>query len=345
MMTMESLIKRGALGIALLAAPLGSIAAGQANSGVDACLLEALKTASEATTVGELRKNCEIQAGPPAGNMAERPVKPALAYEQNAIEARFAEETGIEERPYAITPYRPNFLIWTHMDQPNQAPFEEVTGVDDPVQNNEMEFQVSIKAPVWRNMFGSNIDTYLSYTTRSYWQLFNDDLSAPFRETNYEPEVYIRSYTSYALAGARLDGWSLGFNHQSNGRGEPTSRSWNRIMGSAVIGVGNDLGFLLRAWYRIPEDEEDDDNPGMYKYLGYGDLRAVWAPNRNTFTAMIRPGTRDTGYELTWSYPINRVFRVYAQYYNGPGESLIDYDQDIERIGIGVALNDYLQRF
>ena len=83
----------------------------------------------------------------------------------------------------------------------------------------------------------------------------------------------------------------------------------------------------------------------MYKYLGYGDLRAVWTPNRNTITAMVRPGTKDTGFELTWSYPISRVFRIYAQYYNGTGESLIDYDYDIERIGIGIAMNDYLQRF
>ena len=60
---------------------------------------------------------------------------------------------------------------------------------------------------------------------------------------------------------------------------------------------------------------------------------------------MVRPGTEDTGFELTWSYPISKVFRVYAQYFNGTGESLIDYDYDMERISIGIALNDYLQNF
>ncbi len=337
-------ILASAVTAALLAIPASSLAAEQPGSSLDTCLLNALKRAGSTTTVGELRKACEQQVGTTAESISEQPVEPALAYEQNALEARMADEAGTVERPFAITAYRPNYLLWSHMDKPNQPPFEDATTLSEPVDDNEMQFQVSIKAPVWRNMFGSNFDTYVSYTSRSYWQLFND-LSAPFRETNYEPEIYVRDYTRHELLGLDLNGWSLGFNHQSNGRGEPLSRSWNRIMGRALVGTGDDLGFLLRAWYRIPESEKDDDNPGIYKYLGYGDIRAIWTPNRNTFTAMIRPGTKDTGFELTWSYPISQVFRVYAQYYNGTGESLIDYDYDMERFSIGIALNDYLQRF
>ncbi len=56
----------------------------------------------------------------------------------------------------------------------------------------------------------------------------------------------------------------------------------------------------------------------------------------------MRPGTQETSYELTWSYPISAVFRIYAQYYNGFGESMLDYDYDIERIGIGFTMNDFL---
>ena len=325
--------------------PVVATAAEKPITDVEACMLEAISTAEATTTVVELRRLCEGGSAGDTAVITEESLGSSTVYERDAITARYAEEAGVEERAFAITPYRPNYILYTHMDEPNQAPFEEPLGVEDPVQDKEMQFQVSIKAPVWRNMFGSNLDTYVAYTSRSYWQLFNDDLSAPFRETNYEPEIYIRDFTSYELLGVRLEGWGLGFNHQSNGRGDPTSRSWNRIMGKAMLGTGSDLSFFLRTWYRIPEDDDDDDNPAMYKYLGYGDIRAIWTPNRNTFTAMIRPGEKDTGFELTWSYPISRVFRIYAQYYNGTGESLIDYDYDIERFGIGIALNDYLQRF
>lgn len=49
----------------------------------------------------------------------------------------------------------------------------------------------------------------------------------------------------------------------------------------------DDLAILARALHRIPDD--DDDNPNTEHYCGYGDVRAVWAPNKNTFTAMLRP--------------------------------------------------------
>jgi phospholipase A1 len=58
----------------------------------------------------------------------------------------------------------------------------------------------------------------------------------------------------------------------------------------------------------------------------------------------LRQGTDKGALELTWSYPLSNFLRVYAAYFNGYGESLLDYDQRIERIGIGFALNDYLQQ-
>ncbi len=318
----------------------------RAATDMDACLLEAIASAGEAVTVGELRRSCETEDGDKTAAVQEEVVASAPVYEQqNLLTTRFAAEAEIEQRPFAITAKRPNYIMHTVMDEANQAPFKLGNGDSEPAQDEEIQFQVSIKAPVWRNMFGSNMDMMVSYTARSYWQLFNDDFSAPFRETNYEPEVYVRDFTDYDVLGVKISGWALGFNHQSNGRTQLLSRSWNRILGQTAISLTDDLALLARAWYRIPEDDEDDDNPGMHRYLGYGDLRAVWAPNRNTFTAMLRPGTEETSYELTWSYPISQVFRIYAQYYNGYGESLLDYDYDMERFGIGITMNDYLQRF
>jgi phospholipase A1 len=59
---------------------------------------------------------------------------------------------------------------------------------------------------------------------------------------------------------------------------------------------------------------------------------------------MLRPASEGSAVELTWSRKISRNWRVYAQYWNGYAESLIDYDFRTKRIGIGFALSDYLER-
>ena len=59
---------------------------------------------------------------------------------------------------------------------------------------------------------------------------------------------------------------------------------------------------------------------------------------------MLRPGTQENAVEMTWSYPITKTLRIYTQYFNGYGESLLDYNVRTERIGIGIAINDIVQR-
>jgi len=304
------------------------------------CLTEVLADADDSTTVGELRTLCRER---PSAAEAQPATKAVPVYEQSVLAERLAAEDIDADRPFTITAHQPSYIMWSAVDEPNVAPFlplEPNAQLDD----SEMVFQFSVKVPIWRNMFGSDIDGFFGYTTKSYWQLFNDDFSAPFRETNYQPELFVRKVTNRDLLGVGFLGWDLSLNHESNGRAEPLSRSWNRVMGRAALQLTDNLTVFGRAWWRIPEDDEDDNNPGMHRFYGYGDVRAVWTPNRNTFTAMLRPGTQETSYEVTWSYPISRVFRVYALYYNGYGESLIDYNYKNERIGIGIALNDFLTR-
>ena len=337
-----SFARRSLCLLSLLVASMGwrlSVAA----TTMEDCLLDALANADDAVTVGEIRAGCEEQAT--AGEAVEILDEDSMTvFELGTLQERIAFERDVERREFTITPHEPNYILWTTVDEANQSVCLAANEPLGCVEEEEMKFQVSFKLPIWRNMFGTNMDTYFAYTATSWWQLFNDDISSPFRETNYQPEFFVRSFTNRNVLGANWAGWSLGFNHQSNGRNDPISRSWNRIIGRAFFSIGDNLAIGLRAWHRIEEDEEDDDNPRIYQYLGYGDLRAVWTPNRHTISAMVRPGSRETSYELTWSYPISKVFRVYAQYYDGYGESLLDYDFEIKRFGIGVALNDYLQR-
>lgn len=322
------------IGLAVAALAAGQLMAQAApETDPDACLLERLRTAPDGATVGELRAACAAGA---ATEKATVPVSP--------VSARRASERAVTAQPFLLTAHRPNYVLpYTYNDNPNQSLYDAI-GVDDVLENEEAKFQVSFKFPVWQTPFDLDGDVYFAFSSVSYWQVYAQDISSPFRETNYEPELFYRNYGGPEILGIPIVGWDIGLNHQSNGRADPLSRSWNRVIGQTGFQLTDDLVLGVRAWYRLPEDEEDDDNPNEYRYLGYGDARAIWTPNRNTFTLMVRPGTEKTGVEATWSYPVTDILRAYVQYFNGYGESLLDYNQRIERIGIGIAINDFLQR-
>ena len=310
---------------------------------LDGCLLKGMQTADASMSIGALREQCRQAT---SGELTAVPAEETADQQPSAISQRLAAEFDTMGRDYVITPHNPNYVLpFTYNSQLNT---DDLAGLDPRaagLEKEEVKFQVSAKLPLWRNVFSPNNDLYFGYTSVSWWQLYADEgsISAPFRETNYEPEIFLRHFGGPEFLGGRIAGFDIGLNHQSNGRADPLSRSWNRVMGRAALDYGN-FALLGRAWYRIPDDEEDDDNPNEYRYLGYGDVRAIWAPNRNTFTAMVRPGTEKVGYEITWSYPISKVLRVYAQWFNGYGESLIDYDRRVNRWGIGLAMTDYVMR-
>ena len=110
-----------------------------------------------------------------------------------------------------------------------------------------------------------NGDIWMGYTQSSRWQVYNTDNSRPFRETNYEPEVLLVFRNNYSIGGWKGRMAAVGINHQSNGRGDPMSRSWNRIMFN--VGLDReDWAVTFRPWIRIG-DGSDDDNPGIEDYI------------------------------------------------------------------------------
>lgn len=245
---------------------------------------------------------------------------------------------------YAITPYRPSYILaYSYNATPNERPVREA----DPgrtVQKQEVKFQFSLKTKLWQDVLGRDVDLWAAYTQLSFWQFYNFDDSAPFRETDYEPEVLLNVRTDYPVAGFRGRYVNAGLNHQSNGRARPLSRSWNRAVANAGFERDGTV-VVLNAWYRIPENERDDDNPGIERFLGYGQINVdtVWRGHR--FGIFLRNNLRWRGnkgaVQLEWSFPLIRRVGGYVQYFNGYGESLLDYNASAGRVGIGVMLKEW----
>ena len=299
------------------------------------CLIDRLETAGDEVTVGQLRSICIEEINSADTVTEETPVPPR----ESAVAIRRQADFDNRDRQFTISPYRANYLIYTYNNNLNEDPF--LVEPDDFLENEEIKFQVSFKMPLATELFGGNTDLLFAYTSVSWWQTFNDDISNPFRETNYEPEIFFRHYADTEIFGLNFINWEFGWNHQSNGQSEPTSRGWDRAIGSTAIEFTDDLVLGARAWYVT---DSQDNNSDIERYMGYGDIGLGWIPNRNTFTLMYRPASKGDAMQLTWSYPITKYLRLYAQYWNGYGESLIDYDVRTERIGAGIALNDILAR-
>ena len=241
-------------------------------------------------------------------------------------------------------PHHPNyFLPIKYSNSPNNTPYQTaLVQPDQDLDPLEAELQLSFKIKAMEGIFGhDNADLWFGYTITSFWQAYNNTISAPFRETDYEPEAMLVYRTDYEIAGFRGRFINLGAVHQSNGRSVALSRSWNRLY--AQFGFERDnLSLMIRPWYRIPESTGEDDNPDIIDYMGHGDLTAVYRDERNAYSVLLRKNF-ETGYgavELNWSFPLAGRLKGYVQYFNGYGESLIDYNHSQQTFGIGISLTE-----
>nr|WP_263406747.1 phospholipase A [Affinibrenneria salicis] len=240
--------------------------------------------------------------------------------------------------PFVLYPYESNYLLYTYTSNLNKDAIKSYNWANDALKD-EVNFQISLAFPLWRGILGENSLLGASYTQRSWWQLSNKKESSPFRETDYEPQVFLGWATSYELLGWTLRDVEIGLNHQSNGREEPTSRSWNRAYARLMAQRGDWL-VEVKPWLRFSDSQ--DDNPDITKYMGYYRLRVGYIWGDSVFSAEGRYNW-NSGYgsgELGWSYPLTSHVRFYTKVFSGYGESLIDYNHRQTRVGVGVTLND-----
>jgi len=266
----------------------------------------------------------------------------------SAIDRRMKLERSTQDNPFVITPHKPNYALVTYAESPNQAPFDEFN-LD--LQNVEIKFQFSVKIPLAREVFTENGYLFVAYTQKAHWQMFNSSMSAPFRDTNHEPELFISFLTRQPFLGMTNRFINFGINHQSNGRSGTQSRSWNRLYAEFIL--EKDHFYLsVKPWWRIPEEDKSDpqdttgdDNPDITDYMGYGEVIGLYEWKRHRLGFMVRnilPDPYRGAVQLDWSLPLRNKVRGYVQYYNGYGETLLDYNFYSNRIGIGVMLIDWL---
>jgi phospholipase A1 len=302
------------------------------------CMLQVIESASNVLTASQLRNFCALQARTGSGvSSTDSPIRRRIALEQFSL-----------NNPFSLLPHRPNYVLpLAFSTDPNPN-----TQVASELQPVEVEFQLSLKVVILESLFRDVGSLSFAYTTRSFWQAYNLDLSSPFRETNHEPEFIFAFGSRLELGGFRNAGNALSLNHQSNGLSGSDSRSWNRVIFQTVWERDRWV-FALRPWIRIPEFEERypgdplaDDNPDILDYMGNFDLNIVYSGNTYQYSMMVRNNLKVSdnrgATELAWSFPVNDRMRGRLQYFYGYGENLIDYNRFNQTLGLGFELNGWL---
>tara|TARA_B110000211_G_C14085001_1_gene556286 strand:- start:3409 stop:4425 length:1017 start_codon:yes stop_codon:yes gene_type:complete len=299
---------------------------------LSACIAQKSIHADDSTTIGELKNEC----------------KKTLT---NSLEKRRALESQAAPNPFSILPHKPNYVMPASYSNVSSKPYQEQLE-GETLDDIETKFQVSLKYLAVENAYFDDLDIYAAFTAVSWWQSYNSDISAPFRETNYEPELIFNYSQPWQLLGVDISNTSLSLNHQSNGQAGNLSRSWNRVIGAVTI-VDDNLIWNLKAWWRLPEEDkkssflsDGDDNPNIENYLGYGELGMLWQINEGhnldlMFRNNLKSNNRST-FQLGWSFPLTYRLRGYVEYFNGYGDGLIYYNQHSSRLSVGVKLTDWL---
>lgn len=277
---------------------------------------------------------------------AQQPETPgaAAAPKQDNLASAPASTTGsgapaAPSSLFKLRPYKPLYII--------AAYDRTLSNGDLAVQDWEMQFQLSFKVP-FAALDWENAEFAFGYTQVSFWQLFNGNYSAPFRETNYAPEVMVSFDHKTTALGLKNIHTVYSIIHQSNGMGGASSRSWNRAYAEVKL-EWEHVYMGLKPWYRIPEqrknapsDTRGDDNPDIHHYMGYGELSLGYQNKGWSMGVTVRNnlrGSQNLGSgQLDITFPIMHEAKFYIQAFEGYGLSLIDYNRRSTRIGCGVLL-------
>ena len=300
------------------------------------CLADAVREAPPGTTVESLRAWCHEQ------ELTGR------ERNEHAIRERLMLEQFTQYNPFVITPHHRNYLLpfsyWT------RPLWNDPARADDPIDHYEAKFQLSIKMPLMDNIFG-NSTLYGAFTSVSYWQVYNDNASKPFRETNYQPELFLARPVDWQFGPIDSELLTFGYMHQSNGQDVPTSRSWERLFMTYVFRSGP-YYFEFRPWWRIPEnkksdplDPNGDDNPDIEDYMGHFELTASRPYGHQVVELMVRNNLKSENHgaaQLNYSFPLSKRFKGLVQVFTGYGDSLINYNNYENRYSFGILLTDSL---
>lgn len=216
------------------------------------------------------------------------------------------------------------------------TPFRKPTST-----NSDVKFQISLSIRLTNAVLPWNSFLFLFYTQKTFWNVFQN--SMPMHDLNFNPGIgWSKPFFNKGRYAGKL---TMLVEHESNGRDGLDSRSWNRVSfyGSTII----DDWLMVHAKFWIPIID-GENNRDILKYCGiYQSGVVVTTPNKKFsfgLTMVKRSGWNlnfNTILEASWKVHEKSNLNLFAQYYNGYGESLLDYNQFHSRLRVGIVFKHH----
>ncbi len=201
----------------------------------------------------------------------------------------------------------------------------------------------------FKYQFLRDFPLYMGYVQHVFWLLKQE--SKPFRDANFNPRIF------YRLSLDKKDGSDfidfIAYEHKSNGKSEPESRSYD-ASGAKISIRAEYENWSLKSYVKgLWRYNYDETNSNFDDYVGPFEVGITFSQfsfdvlDRAEISYRFYTGG-DWGEDFRrQSHEVGISFRlfgrtltpsIYIQYFNGYSESLLNYDKREENLRVGLML-------
>lgn len=168
--------------------------------------------------------------------------------------------------------------------------------------------------------------------------------SMPMTDLNFNPGIGLTK--PVFVKGKFVGKLSLTLEHESNGRDSIWSRSWNKISLGGSVMVDPNFVVFAKFWIPIIDGKE---NPDILRYCGIFQTGWTFQTLNRKLQCSVNLVKRwgnffdyNTTIEVAYRFSTKSNQYLFAQYYNGYGEGLLDYKKYHSQLRVGIVIKPTL---
>ncbi|MDA3837653.1 MAG: phospholipase A [Candidatus Delongbacteria bacterium] len=241
-------------------------------------------------------------------------------------------------------------------DQSRITPYKGINVSTKLNNDNFDQWQVKVNSG-FKYELVKNTNLFFTYSIAALWEMTEN--SSPFKDINHDLEFFwVTKFGLIPFLNDALVSTKLGYEHTSNGLDDESidyegstrrSRSVHNLNIQPTFRFGSKYIFVVSPKFWINTVQRD--NPDIGDYYGNFDLHSkIIFPNRFTLSSKYRAnlksgnGRTETRLTIPMTWPASWIFGYepntywFFEYFEGYGETLLDYNVYTRSIRAGISL-------